>query len=348
MPTRLWVNATFGAVHHAIRLLRENPDGERYEVFGTHTNGASAMLAACDHAGLEPEVVGDAYADWAIDYCRRNAIDVLLPTRELLTLARRAGDFRDAGTVLLAADASVVEVLSSKTTMYDSAARLGVPVPRCSAVSTADEFVAAVAALHAAGLVACVKPAAGNGAEGFRILTTRPAGIRSVYEGPSRTITVDAMEAILRTVPGFEPLIVSEYLRGPEFSIDCLGDGRSLILAVARGKAAGGARRIVDRPDLMDQARRIAEGYGLRSLFNVQIRGEEGTAKLVEVNPRASAGMHQSGLAGANFLHAAIQLELTGRTVFPPPTTGVLLANLSATVYQAELSRSEPRPVANA
>lgn len=339
MPTRVWVNATFGAVHHAIRQLRANPDAVEYEVFGTHTNAASPMLAACDHAGLEPEVEGDAYADWAVEYCRRNAIDVLFPKRELLALARRRYDLAAVGTVVLAADASAVEVLSSKMTMYDSAAALGVPVPRTTAVTTADGFVDAVRGLHAAGLIACVKPAAGTGAEGFRILTTRPPGIRSVYEGPSRTMTVDAMEAILRTVSRFEPLIVSEYLPGPEFSIDCLGDGASLAVAVVRGKAPGGARQVVDRPDLVELCRRIAEGYRLRSLFNVQVRGPEGGARLVEVNPRASAGLHQSALAGIDLLHAAIQLERAGRRVFPAPVAGVRLVNLSATVRQAELSQ---------
>jgi hypothetical protein len=121
-----------------------------------------------------------------------------------------------------------------------------------------------------------------------------------------------------------------------------------LLAAVVRGKAAGGARQIADRPDLVELARRIAEGYGIRSLFNVQVRGEGVAVKLVEVNPRASAGLHQSCMGGINLLHAAIQLELTGQWDIRSPATGARLVNVMGAVHQAELSRPEARPVATA
>jgi hypothetical protein len=332
--TRVWVNATFGSVHHAIRLLRENVDGHRYEIFGTHVNPASPVLAACDHAGLEPEIEGEVYGDWAVDFCRANSIDVVVPKRELLALCRRVGDLRANGTVLLASDAAVVEVLSSKSTMYETAGRLGLRVPRCSTVSTVEEFVAALGGLHAADLVACVKPAVGAGGEGFRVIAPEPAGIGSLYECPSQNITQEEIVRILTTVASFEPLVVSEFLPGPEYSIDCLGDDGALLLAVVRIKGEGGIRRIVDRPDLVDFARRVTEGYGMRSLFNVQVRGEGAAATLLEVNPRLSAGIYQSSLGGANLLHAAIQLALYGTRVFPVSSADVALVTVMGAVRQ--------------
>jgi len=207
-------------------------------------------------------------------------------------------------------------------------------VPRCSTVSTVEEFVAALGGLHAADLVACVKPAVGAGGEGFRVIAPEPAGIGSLYECPSQNITQEEIVRILTTVASFEPLVVSEFLPGPEYSIDCLGDDGALLLAVVRIKGEGGIRRIVDRPVLVDFARRVTEGYGMRSLFNVQVRGEGAAATLLEVNPRLSAGIYQSSLGGANLLHAAIQLALYGTRVFPVSSADVALVTVMGAVRQ--------------
>ena len=337
--TRVWVNATFGSVHHALRLLRANVEGHRYEILGTHVNPASPVLAACDFAELEPEIEGEDYGHWAVDFCRINSIDVVVPKRELVALCRRAPDLRANGTLLLASDAAVVEVLSSKSTMYETAGRLGLRVPRCSTVSTVDDFMAAVSALQEADLVACVKPAVGAGGEGFRVIMPEAAGIGSLYECPSHGISLQEIVRILSSVPSFEPLVVSEFLPGPEYSIDCLGDDGDLLLSVVRVKGGGGSRRIVDRPDLVDFARRVTEGYGLRSLFNVQVRGDGAAATLLEVNPRLSAGIHQSSLGGANLLHAAIQLARFGTKPLPVPFAEIPLVTVTGAVRQRVLRR---------
>ncbi|MFD0571569.1 hypothetical protein ACFQ0T_23130 [Kitasatospora gansuensis] len=75
-PTRVWLNRTYAENVFFIDLLRTAP----VEVYATHVDADSPVLAAADHGLLEPDgLSAEAYVEFALDFCDRHRIDVFLP-----------------------------------------------------------------------------------------------------------------------------------------------------------------------------------------------------------------------------------------------------------------------------
>lgn len=59
---------------------------------------------------------------------------------------------------------------------------------------------------------------------------------------------------------------------------------------------------------------KLTKRFNLSYLYNIQVKYHKGKVYLIEINPRMSAGIHKSSLAGVNFLYLAIKL-LMGEAV---------------------------------
>ncbi|MDQ1674386.1 MAG: hypothetical protein QOC98_2948 [Frankiaceae bacterium] len=248
----------------------------------------------------------------------------------MLDVARREDEFRRLGVAVQVSSADGVALLAEKTSSYTAAAELGVPAPLSRTVVDLDGFRAAVAELGEAtdGGRLCFKPDRDFGGHGFRVLDDRADTIAELGEPPSVRISSATAERLLGSVATFPPLIVSEYLDGDEISVDCLSTPEGRLLAALPRRKAGGpwTRELVDDREVVEIARRMVEGLGLRYLSNVQVkyrtRSPAGAGRpepvLLEVNTRAASGLYQSCLAGGvNLPDLALRLTL-GETVAPP------------------------------
>ncbi|MFD5316321.1 ATP-grasp domain-containing protein [Streptomyces sp. NPDC127098] len=314
---RIWLSSAGAATTQVIRMLRDNPDATPVRIFGTNVDRGAAALAACDVAEVEPHRVDNhTYAEFALDFCRRHGIDVLIPPRRLDALAGRADDFAAAGTRLMSSSPAAIDVLTSKSRTYEAARAIGVPVPEWRVVRDADGLRAAVRDLTGAGETVCIKPAGEYSAFGFRILDERPLSMRDLLEPARPLVSVHAVAEALRRaaderekVPAF---IVMPYLDGPEVSVDCLSaPGGKLLAGIARAKQ-GRYRLLSDNPAYPEIAERLVSHFELAYLSNVQLRHRNGQPMLLEANPRPSAGIFQTAFAGVNLPWAAVRLLLSG------------------------------------
>jgi hypothetical protein len=298
-------------------MLRDNPDAAAVRIYGTNVDPAAPALAVCDIGEVEPRhVSNDAYAAFALDFCRRHGIDVLIPPRRLDALAGRAGDFAEAGTRLMCSPPAAVDVLTSKSRTYEEARAAGIPVPDWRVVSDADGLRDAVEELARAGEKVCIKPAGEYSAFGFRILDDSPLRMRDLLAPARPLASVDAVAGALKRAADEDDvvpeLIVMPYLEGPEVSIDCLSaPGGSLLTGIARAKQ-GRYRTLLDDPAMTAIARRVVGHFRLAYLSNVQLRHRQGKPVLLEANPRASAGIFQTAFTGVNLPWTAVRLLLRG------------------------------------
>ncbi|WNI16250.1 ATP-grasp domain-containing protein [Actinacidiphila sp. ITFR-21] len=315
-----------------MRMLRDNPDNVDVRIYGTNVLRDAPALTACDVAEVEPRHVSDAdYAEFALEFCRRHRIDVLIPPRRLVALAGLVDDFAAVGTRLMCSPPAAVEVLTSKSRTYEVAAEAGVPVPPWRVVSDAEGFRDAVRELSATGERICIKPAGEYSAFGFRILDDGPLRIKDLLAPPLPLASVAAVADALRraadedeAIPEF---LVMPYLDGPEVSVDCLSaPGGATLSAIARSKQ-GRYRHLLDDPALTAIARRLVGHFQLAYLSNVQLRHRGGEPVLLEANPRASAGIFQTALSGVNLPWAAVRLLVSGDAgPLPAPRLGGRLA----------------------
>ncbi|MGZ6869429.1 MAG: ATP-grasp domain-containing protein [Frankiaceae bacterium] len=302
-------------------------------VHGSHEEVSSPFLQACDVAFPEPAKSGGAFAAFALEYCRSQAIDVFIPGREMEAVARRRADFEAAGTRVMVSPLAAVRELADKDETYRRARKLGVAVPEYRVVDTAQGFAAAVRELSAAGHTLCFKPVHDHGGQGFRILDEDADSYAALTLSAAPRISSRHATQLLSTVGSFPPLMVSEFLAGPEFSVDCLSiDGRMLV-AVPRGK--GGAkwtRELQADAGALGVAETMVTAYGLSYLSNVQVRYQRGVPVLLEVNTRPAAGLWQSEAARVNLPFLAVQLLVEGTLDVPQPRFGAVLVELPDTI----------------
>ncbi|MGW5349520.1 ATP-grasp domain-containing protein [Streptomyces sp. NPDC004031] len=325
---RIWLSSAGVASTQVMRMLRDNPDGVAVRIHGTNVDPDAPALAACDVSEVEPRHVGDAeYAEFALDFCRRHAIDVLIPPRRLAALAGRADDFAALGTRLMCSPPDAVTALTSKTRTYEAARAAGVPVPPWRAVRDAAGFRAAVEELTADGERVCFKPSGEFSAFGFRVLDDRPLRIRDLLAPPVPVVSVRAVaEALERAAEAGESVpefLVMPYLDGPEVSVDCLSAPGGVPLAAVPRTKQGRYRLLLDDPEAIGIARAVVEHFGLAYLSNVQLRHRAGRPVLLEANPRPSAGVFQTAFTGLNLPWAAVRLLVRGEPgVLPEPRLG--------------------------
>jgi hypothetical protein len=304
--------------------LRRNPGDRAVEIHATHGDPDSPVLAAADTAELEPEGLSPAaYVEYALDQCVRRGIDVFVPRLHQAAVVAHRAEFAAAGTALLAPTPEAVAVFADKATAYEAVRSVGVPVPPWWRVRTADELLAAVEELEAAGHRACFKPAAGAGGTGFRVITRSPVSLSQLSGFPGPDVQLDLVVDALRRAGEPVDWLVMPRLEQPEVSVDCLtGPDNRVRLAIGRTK--NGRRRGFTLDERwLAPARLIAEGFGLHHLSNIQFRMLGDRPVLLDVNTRPAGGLHQLSLCGVNAPWAAVRLALgEDPGVIEPPFLG--------------------------
>ncbi|MFI1417634.1 ATP-grasp domain-containing protein [Streptomyces sp. NPDC020731] len=308
---RVWLNRTYAENVFFMDQLRRNPADRAVEIHATHGDPDSPVLAAADTAEPEPEGLSPAaYVEYALAQCERRGIDVFVPRLHQAVIVAHRAEFEAVGTALLAPPPEAVAVFHDKVTAYEAVQAVGVPVPPWWRVRSADELVAAVGELEAGGYRACFKPASGAGGVGFRMITRAPFSLAQLSGFPSPYVPLGPVLDALREADDPVDWLVMPRLEQPEVSVDCLtGTDNRVRLAVGRTKN-GRRRGFTLHEQWLEPARRIAEGFGLHHLSNIQFRMLGERPVLMDVNTRPAGGLHQLSLCGVNAPWAAVRLAL--------------------------------------
>ncbi|KUJ36034.1 ATP-grasp domain-containing protein [Streptomyces sp. NPDC093228] len=308
---RVWLNRTYAENVFFMDQLRRNPSDRAVDIHATHGDPDSPILAAADTADLEPEGLSPAgYVEYALAQCTRRGIDVFVPRLHQDAIVAHRAEFEALGTALLAPPVEAVAVFQDKATAYQAAASIGVPVPPWWRVRNEEQLLAAVEALEAGGHRACFKPAAGAGGVGFRVITRTPFSLAHLSGFPSAYVPLDLVVQAVREAVEPVDWLVMPRLEEPEVSVDCLtGPDNRIRMAVGRTKM-GRRRGFTLHEQWLEPARRLAEGFGLHHLSNIQFRMYRDEPVLLDVNTRPAGGLHQLSLCGVNAPWAAVRLAL--------------------------------------
>jgi biotin carboxylase len=175
----------------------------------------------------------------------------------------------------------------------------------------------------------CFKPVVGEGANGFRVIKEQIETISQLFKGGNgRRISYSYACEILGQQETFPDLMVLEFLDGTEYSIDCVASQDKLYVAIPRMKGSGRVRELVDHHELIQLAHRFHQEYKVPYAFNIQVKYNNGIAKLLEINPRLSGGAHFSCLSGINIPYLAIKILLGEEIDELKPRFGIRASHL--------------------
>lgn len=276
-----------------------------------------------------PLATDPKFADAVLSLCRQKNIHVLMPlvTKELIPLSQRQNEFELAGVKLLVSSATSLEIANNKSRLYEFLQWRGIAVPAFRIVETVEQFNTAIAELGYPGKPVCFKPSVSNGSRGFRIISDEinEADLLFNYKPNSTYIKLADAQRILSSA-AFPELLVSEYLPGDEYSVDCLANHGEAILVAPRlrkrminGISVEG--EFVKEENIIAYCSQIIKELQLHGNIGIQVKGAaSGEFLILEINPRVQ-GTISAGLgAGINLPVLAIKQEL-GFPVSPEEST---------------------------
>src|SRR3954452_10352368 len=236
----------------AVSILRAMEDAPVTLLAGdTDPFGAGLYVVDAAHRSILRRGDDPRFADDLLARCRRDAVDVVVPTvdSELLPLALRREEFADAGVTLVLASVDTLVTCIDKWNL----------VERCSDHVRVPTTVVADEAFDPAAveLPVIIKPREGSGSRGIRLIDR-----------------IEELEALDRD--GTQ--LVQEHLPGPEYSLDVLARSDGHVAAVVpreRLKVDSGIAvtgRTLHDEALERFARDVAGLIGLTTVANVQVK----------------------------------------------------------------------------
>lgn len=265
-------------------------------------------------AGEDP-----SFADVLLKIAREKKVKLILPlvTRELLPLALTRAQFEKEGIRVMVSPAASLEIANNKSRLYEFLEWRGIAVPAYRVVETVEQFRQAVQDLGFPERPVCFKPSIANGSRGFRIISDSMDELDLLFrEKPGNPfISLDHATRIL-SGGTFPEMLVSEYLPGEEYSVDCLSDHGEPVLIVPRlrKKMINGISvegEFVEQMEIIGYCTRIIRDLKLHGNTGIQVRADQhGAFRILEINPRVQ-GTISAGLgAGINLPLLAIRQEL--------------------------------------
>jgi carbamoyl-phosphate synthase large subunit len=260
-----------------------------------------------------------AFIDAVLGLCREKNIHAVLPlvTKELIPLSQHIQEFELAGAKLLVSPTASLEIANNKSKLYEFLQWRGIAVPAFRIVETVEQFKQAVEDLGYPQKPICFKPSVSNGSRGFRIISEQMDELDLLFNHKPSAVYISFKEAVRILSSGaFPELLVSEYLPGEEYSVDCLANHGETIVAAPRlrKKMINGISvqgEFVKNESIISYCRQIIKELQLHGNIGIQVKGTEtGEFLILEINPRVQGTISAALGAGVNLPLLSIKQEL--------------------------------------
>jgi carbamoyl-phosphate synthase large subunit len=259
------------------------------------------------------------FIDFMLDRCIELKINVLFPlvTKELFALSRYKNKFEQHGIKVIVSDYHFLNIANDKGLLHKFLFEKGLPVSKFRIVNKIEELNLAMHDLGYPEKKICIKPTVSNGSRGVRIIDSEADEFNMLFnEKPnSLFISKEKLFQILEN-RNFPELLISEYLPGEEFTVDTLVDNGNLkiIIPRKRSKMSGGISvrgEIIEHKEIIEQVKKISNSMKLHGPIGYQFKkSEEGSFRILEMNPRIQGTSVSLMGAGVNLPLWAVEQEL--------------------------------------
>lgn len=259
------------------------------------------------------------FLPFIIDICRKKNIHIIMPlvTLELLPLALGRNELEFAGAKVLVSPAESIEIAIDKGRTYQFLEWRAIPVPGFRIISKPEELEPACIDLGYPAKPVVIKPCVSNGSRGFRVIREDVDRLDLfLNQKPGNApLSLAALKEILERGP-LPELLVSEYLPGEEFSVDCLCKNGEALLIVPRrrSKMINGISvkgEFINNPQIINYCHSIIRELKLHGNIGLQVKANSaGEYYLLEINPRVQGSISAALGASVNLPVLAVKSEL--------------------------------------
>ncbi len=280
--------------------------------------GAIGKQLAKDFVTI-PFAKDPTFIDALLSICRKKNIHVILPlvTKELIPLSKQLREFELAGAKIPISPTASLEIANNKSRLYEFLQWRGIAVPDFRVAETVEQFQKAVEELGYPARSVCFKPSVSNGSRGFRIINDQISESDILFNyKPYSTYT--RMEDALRILSSavFPELLISEWLPGDEYSVDCVAERGSALIVVPRlrKKMINGISvegEFIKNEKIISYCSQIISELNLHGNIGIQVKANgSGEFLILEINPRVQGTIIANLGAGVNLPVIAIKQEL--------------------------------------
>jgi len=322
MKARLLLTSVGGLVAPGIIGSLKKEKGHEFFIVGVDSKPDVVGFHYVDRSYVVPQGKGSDYFKSIFNICRKEKIDVLIPLSddEMLSISRNQKELRSIGTRPLCSSFEAVETAVDKGRMLNYLKEKGFNVPEFYVVNDLKELDRVVRLLRHAKKNIILKPCVGSGARGFWRLTRGEDNSDLLWNDRSRqSISYKNFRDLAGKTDRFPRSVVMEFLDGTDYNIDVLTlKGETLAICPMERiiPDAGPIQvgHIKKNKILESKVRAIVKKFNFSYNINIEMACRKNEGKQIpliyEINPRASAAVAVSAMAGSNLLLAAILLSL--------------------------------------
>jgi len=303
-------------IRGTLYALRQNSDNVDVFILGVDIKEDVVGRYLTDAFSVIPAPEDPAYTDALIALVNKFEIDIVIPqtTREIEILSLKRALLRSKNIPVLVSKSSAIKTANNKWALLKEFDKLELPIPKYHYARSISDVEKFARKLGYPDKPVVVKPPVSNGMRGLRILKEKPWDAdRYFSEKPSGVeISLDHFKQIFEGADTEPELLVSEYLPGPEYSVDVFR-GKNGKVAIPRYRKVirsgiSFVNEIEYREDMINYSLQAADAIDLEYVFGFQFKlDEQGTPKILESNPRIQGTMVASNFAGANIIWTAVK-----------------------------------------
>ena len=299
-----------------IRCLKEN---KSFHITLADANPDAVGRFLCDDFETIPVASDASFITDVLAVCRKKEIKIILPlvTKELIPFSKHIKEFEEKGINVLVSPSHSLEIANNKSRLYEFLEWRGIPVPAFRVVESVDQFKTAVEELGYPLKPVCFKPSVSNGSRGFRIVSEQMNELDLLFNYKPTSTYLSLPDSIRILSSGFFPeLLISEYLPGEEYSVDCIAKHGQPVLIVPRlrkrminGISVEG--EFVKDETIISYCIQIITALSLHGNIGIQVkRSATGQFLILEINPRVQGTISAALGAGVNLPELAVKQEL--------------------------------------
>jgi carbamoyl-phosphate synthase large subunit len=263
-------------------------------IVSSDTNPISAGFYMSDAHELLPEIESKSYLSRLFEIITKHKISILMPSSgyDIYHYSKYKKKLLKLGALPVVSDVMTMEICRDKMQTYHHLSKK-FDLPLTTLDSKKLE-----------GFPLIAKPRYGKGSKGI-VKIENPMDLRYIQSKENG-------------------LIFQEYLPGTEYTIDVLSDlnGEPLIavprIRVQTKAGISTVGKIIKDENISETCKSIAKYLKIKGPCCIQMKeSNEGTLKLVEVNPRLGGGTIFTALAGANFPTMILDMAMGKRIKIP-------------------------------
>ncbi len=225
---------------------------------------------------------------------KEKKVDLILPitTAELIPLSTQKEAWKAEGIDLVISTQNSLDIANNKGKLYNHLSHAGLSLPNYRIVHDLKSFDQALDQLHVDDKALIFKPCVANGSRGFRIIDNKVNSYDLwLNQKPNAAYLSRQQSLDLLSKGPFVPLLVSDYLEGDEYSVDCMiQDERvELIIPRKRVKINNGisVEGIIEKnEEVIEYCKQVLKRLNLNGPIGIQLKYSKGKPYLLEINPR--------------------------------------------------------------